>query len=311
MNKEIIIVGCGVAGIISVYFESDKGKNDNVVIYDTNPLGQLKGKYILGPRILKYDYSIDRILKELNIKFKLKDIKIGYIDENGSETTLNSKFKSEYSLITRGTDKYEKTFLSSGKNTINVATNENDDIYIELIIKMYEKIKHLVVNKRVTKIDNVNKKIYINDIEVTQPDEIVNYNRLIFTANFDILSNLCKNIQPQNKILKKHFVVAEYDSMFDIFNREKYHYMYSINRHYTRKTYQKKYICYEMCYSGYNKKEIEGNKVIAVINNLPIQIQNSVNFDRYEFENIELFGRFAQLKHELKINELLDYYYER
>ena len=55
---------------------------------------------------------------------------------------------------------------------------------------------------------------------------------------------------------------------------------------------------------GLRGHEIEGNKVEIKIENLPIQIKDSMKLDG--FEDIKFLGRYAEWNHKIKLNEVVD-----
>ena len=296
MSKTVII-GAGLAGIMAAYFKSNAGELDNVIVLDKNPLGQLQGEFILGPRVLKLDFKLKMFLDAINMPYDIVDNVVGYLDEHLFETTLNDEFKKKYSLITRGTEVVEKSFLSSGEDVFKVADNNNGTLYYDIVKYMYDKIKHLIIHENLFIIDTKNK-IVNNKYKYDEVISTIHLKQLLYLLNCEHAYDI--------KIANKNFVIAEYDSLFDIAYKEKYAYMYSINKLFSRKTYQKKYICYETNEPFYGK-EIDSNRVIKTFNNLPVQICKSLNLE--EIRGIKLLGRYAQINHSIKINELLNKLY--
>ncbi len=77
-------------------------------------------------------------------------------------------------------------------------------------------------------------------------------------------------------------------------------YVYGYEDGWTRKTYFDEYMVYE---SVEPLKDIP-YPVINQFENLPIQIKNSLDLDK--FENTYMLGRFAQWNHKVKANEVID-----
>ena len=71
----------------------------------------------------------------------------------------------------------------------------------------------------------------------------------------------------------------------------------------TRQTFFRDYIVYESA-EPIKGDSIQGNKVLLKFENLPIQINKSIDIRR--IDGIDMLGRFAQWSHKMKANEVLD-----
>lgn len=311
INKKIktVILGGGAAGLILGTLLK------NSIVIDKNPMGQLNTPFIPGPRIFKYSkHVLDFLKKYSDIDFKIKTINIGYIDKFNKEVNLTDEFKKEYSLITRNINIVEKSFLSSGETSIDIFSNGDDSFYSNIFNNLFHKIENRIIKDSVEKIDTKNNLIYLLS------GEVIEYDECISTLNLNILLKLIglKENTFNLSTSFKHFVQCEYVNTNDIENRKKYHYMYSTNGEYTRKTYFKDYIVYELTQSAvdkYNitKKELQKDFLMSICNsnfvlrnifNLPFQIDQSIDINR--IQGIHLCGRYAQWNHKIKANEIIE-----
>lgn len=298
MRKNNYILGGGPAGLIAAFY------NPDYQIIDKNPMGQLNLPFVPGPRILKVDEYSKRFIERLGIEYTTKFIYVGYSpDGTIVEEEATQQFKEDYSKITRGTTKIEASFLSSGENEIEIfVTKTGEDLYYKVFENLTQLLEHRIINKNVEFLST--KRQVLGWEGITTP-----YDNVISTININILTKLL-GLEPLNLVaLKKHFVQCSYNQERDIENSQKFHYVYSTNGIYTRKTYFKDYIVYEMCQPYEDISDtptIHGNKVIKALNNIPIQINNSIDFRN--IQGIELVGRFAQWNHSIKANEIIAKY---
>jgi len=311
MRNENYILGGGPAGLIAAFY------NPDYKIIDKNPMGQLNLPFVPGPRILKVDEYSKKFIERLHLDYYLKTIHIGYASDGINVVDeATTEFKQNYSQITRGTAKIEDSFLSSGENQIEVfASSTGEDLYYKVFAILTEQLKDRIIAANVSSIDTKDRLIGLDRTDFL-------YDNVISTLNINILFKLL-GLQDLGLVaLKKHFVQCSYNNPIDIENAKKYHYIYSTDEQYTRKTYFKDYIVYEMLepFDEQNRKfnivsgenvifdlsQIQGNKVIKALNNIPIQINNSIDFRN--IQGIELVGRFAQWNHSIKANEIIAKY---
>lgn len=298
MRNENYILGGGPAGLIAAFY------NPDYKIIDKNPMGQLNLPFVPGPRILKVDNETERFLYKNNIAYDYKTICVGYSHDGINVVDeADNVFKENYSQITRGTKKIEASFLSSGENQILIFTDPNgEDIYYKLFQTLADKFKDRTISANVSTINTKTQTIGLDETEYK-------YDNLISTLNINIMFKLL-GLQDLGLVaLKKHFVQCSYNNENDIELAKKYHYVYSTDGIYTRKTYFKDYIVYEFVqpYAEISDTPtVYGNKVLKHINNIPIQINNSIDFRN--IQGIELVGRFAQWNHSIKANEIIAKY---
>lgn len=302
------IIGGGVAGLTKAFlFEDYK-------IFDANPLGQIGGKWIFGPRIIKVDeYSKLFFDSKFNDNKDIirKEIKILYHTAGNDfyQTQCDDNFKSEYSFITRGHRDFEKSYLSSGQNSIEIFFHKdpNVDIYRYVFEHMLDVIKSRgqIIECNVKFIDTIKRRI------ITE-DEQYEYSHVINTSNLNIFRNLVTKENFDNYVGEidlstenKNFLIAEQLEDERILISEDVHYVYSIGGVWTRKTLQNDYTVYEVInpYTGGAAATFEGTFVRASFNNIPIQIKKSAKIK--EVLGIDMLGRYAEWDHSIKFNEVL------
>lgn len=324
MNKYVL--GGGVAGLTYSFFDKES------IVIDNNPLGQLSSPFILGPRIIEKnekidDFLIKHLLPKLNID--TPDVitqKIGYWDGFSISEEASEEFKKEYSIITRGKSKYESSFLSSGLNEIThyVSKNRNqgDDLYKNIfnnILDLITKEKR-ILNAKIENISygyNTSKK----NISIRQNDREfkICYDLIISTLNQSIFKKLIKmsyngeyldflcSKKVDLSVKRKSFYICEHNED----KNNKYAYVYSIDKSYTRKTYQKDYVVYEresplpIDVNNIDDGEYKP-KIIKKVENIPIQIVNSANNLLGLNDSIIFLGRYAQWNHKIKFAEILE-----
>lgn len=295
MLRNNYILGGGVAGLIAAFY------NPGYMIIDANPLGQLNQQFIPGPRIFKDDAETQTFLKKLNIEFYSQKIKVGYTRNGHDMISLSEDFKTQYSVFTRKTAFVEKSFLSSGESEFNILTDGTDSFYVTVFHKLYEIVKNRIINSKIISINLKEKSLTLDDGSKT-----LLYNKCISTLNINIFTKLANLDFCTFRTDCKHFVCCSYDNEQDIKLSKEYSYIYSTTGYYSRKTYFKEYIVYEILLPLERINDMEGNTVIATAYNIPVQIQKSV--DIRNIGGVELVGRFAQWNHSVKANEIIHKY---
>lgn len=307
------ILGGGVAGLLAAFY------NPECKVIDLNPMGQLNLPFIPGPRILKRDKYAETFLDMLGLEYHVEKVKIGYVDEeNYKIPTLTEHFKREYSKITRGTTKIEKSFLSGGESEFEILTDGSEDFYFKVFKHLHQLVEAKIILAKVTNIDLRNQIVSI--IHSDGSVKNLPYHELISTLPLKVFLSLAG--YPETlfnfETKAKHFIQCNYSCDAQKLSYIDTDYTYSINGQWTRRTHFKDYIVYEMSekwYAEYTKdkkigqstdikvKEIDGCPVLKVQLNVPIQIQNSI--DIQNIANVQLLGRFAQWNHKIKANEIL------
>lgn len=290
------VIGGGISGLIEAYY-------NNAFCIDTNFLGQLNTRFCPGPRIFKHNEKvvnfIIKIYKELGERVVIDTqlLKIGYEDELGNISNIASDdFKRKYSLITRGKEQYEPSFLSSGENKILAIQLFDLDVYDSYnlvfirLLKLLER-RGAIMTEKVVNID------YLQN-QFTTDKNTYRYDNLISTINLNILLKILKMTEedlemPKLELEKKNFYKLPKQE-------SEYAYVYCINGIYTRRTF----------FPQYTVVETNGNviqhDVLDKYEGLPLQIKNSLNFT--SIQGIQLSGRYAEWNHSVKANQIIERY---
>ena len=295
------VIGGGVAGL--TYAAIDK----SAIVLDKNPLGQLANKYILGPRLMIADLSTQNFFEELSKDFKLPRVEvtklnIGFEDDRIVYSAATDDFKKAYSLITRGKQAYESSFLSEGRNSIlhYVFMGIDEDNYSFLFNRIKNIISSRVWSSSVTKIDYENKLIHLEHDSLAKCE--MDYDKLISTININLFNKLSNsNVEFDTSTKPKCFYITEYSEDNEEL-RARFGYVYSINGEYTRKTFQRNYVCYETVYP-HEGDIINGCRIIQRVENIPIQIAHSQ--DVRKINDVYMLGRYAQWNHGIKFNNII------
>jgi len=295
------IIGGGVAGLTLAFLD------ESFKVIDANPMGQINSKYQLGPRLIQESESTQEFLLKFLEKhpvahIKVKTAKIGYEDENGFVLDwANDIFKRKYSLLTRGTEEYEPTFLSEGKNEIEhyIFEGLSNDSYAYLfktILSILES-RNQIIKNTVESIDAESKMISMDGYKQFSYDNLVN------TVSLKILKKLLKDSSELNSIdlttKNKNFYVVDKPPI-----ERNFDYIYSIQGKFTRITFFDDYVVYESEQAYPELKAIYGYEIVYRMENLPIQIVKSANIEN--ISGIHMLGRYAQWSHKVKLGEVIE-----
>ena len=320
-NKNYILGG-GPAGLVAAYFLKDHK------VIDKNPLGQLNTPFVPGPRLLQYTPDMLKLIKsviqesglEKSIKPIIVTAIIGYEQDGQYATKPTVDFKEKYTKLTRDKDRKEDSYLSEGKTKIRhiVFKDLKEDSYVFFFKKLKELLedRNQIIKASVIEIKKIEGQYTIIYEGENAKGVITQCNNLISTLNLKILQKLYPNLVSRMSkaipnfnldITTKSFYKCAYNNEADITLRSKFDYIYSISGLYTRKTYFPEYIVYEstrMILDSLREHKIEGNEVKMKVEDLPIQIKNSMKLD--QFEGIKFLGRYAEWNHKIKLNEVVE-----
>ena len=187
-----IIIGGGVAGLTLAYLDRD------YKVFDQNPLGQIGNKYSLGPRLIQKNKEttdfIHNVLK-LEIEHRVKVSNIGYLNGIICSNFAEESFKKEYSKITRGKSKYEKSFMSGQSSKIDhYIFPSEEDSYLFLFQHMLEVVgnRDQLIGEKVNFISTKSKFIQTEDGKYK-------YDSLVNTLNLNVFYKLIKESFEYNK----------------------------------------------------------------------------------------------------------------
>ncbi len=299
-NYDNIILGSGIAGLIIFYYLAEDAKTTNIIL--TNDIGgQISSKFPLGPRYLHYNKDTEILLKRLGFDVKTKEIFIGYKTGSEIRNYPTEEFKELYCIKSRNTKNIESSFLSGGgKSNFTAFTTSQTALGKSLVnrcLKIAEKSKNNSIS-----IENV---INISFKKINTDKNIYYSNNIISTIPLNSLLKIMSNSSMSINISAK----PESISFFLVDDREKspFDYIYSVSDIWHRKTYipeLKKWV-----YETRNEKEFEKECKYDIIDKktLNTQITNSLNLK--EIANIKLVGRYAQMNHSIKTEDVIKWAY--
>lgn len=295
MNKEKteIIIGGGISGLIWAYF------NPKAIIITDQIGGQFSSKFQLGPKYIHIDEHSIRFFNDLEIRPKVKRIKIGFFYDGKLHSENTEENRKRYFMKTRGeTSEPYRSVMSADKTEF-----DSFDISVdEIIEKIKEKINNKIIFEKVISIDNHHKKI------TTQFTEI-KYDNIISTIPLNVF--LFLNNKPElAKRFKSYPTTFIYqrtneECPFKDFQDYDYVYVSELKYPFHRITKVPNGIVYE--YKG-DSIISSNNEVDRVVMNVGQLIQNDIKID---LKSIKFWGRYAKWQHGLLVNDLLKEIYEK
>ena len=288
-QKQKIILGGGIAGLIQAYF------NPEAIIITDQIGGQFSSKFQLGPKYLHVDDNSIRFFEELGVNPSVKKIKIGFHYDGKLNSDNTEENRKRYFEKTRGgSDEPYKSVMSANKTEFN-----SFDVGVEEIINILKKkVNNKVIMERVTGIDIRKKKV------LTASGEI-EYEELITTIPRNIFLFLCG--KPE---LAKQFV--SYPTTFvlcspDFYEFDDFDYIYVSESQYTyhRITKTDKGPVFE--YKG-----VDIPRLLNEIDRVEMKVGQLVHNDiKIDFKYVEFFGRYSCWDHSLLTNSLIKQMYEK
>lgn len=169
MKVKTIILGGGIAGLIWAYY------NEGVVVSPEFG-GQMASHFNLGPRFLHKTEYAERFLEELDIKYKLKTIKVGYCYNGELFSQIpNQKFIDEYYKKSRGIkdeNVKDPTAMSGKLESFEALIIDFNEIINKLVSKLDKEGR--LLESSVTAIDIYEKVIIVNNGMSYSYDNLVN-----------------------------------------------------------------------------------------------------------------------------------------
>ena len=321
-----LIIGGGPAGLMFAFL------NPEFVVLDANPMATIKTKHKLGPRFIQVNKDTSWFFKNYTDELLMTDEvhigkkKIGYIKNGQLLEEADHEFKEKYSLITRGKTDYEDSFLSAGKNEIEFfyfghedrdminAYNSCDYLFGRMMSVLERRLQIVKVN--VASISPFNNLIKL-ECSGNEFDAIPHrYEKLVSTIDLRKFMKICERdarkfymtkaagFLPAFKVKNKHFYVTSCSNEDGELHKNNYAYVYSVDGVYTRKTiYWPFYTVYETDHAHPETVSmIDNNLIKQKYENLPIQIENSINIKK--LGSIHMLGRYAQWNHAIRFDTL-------
>lgn len=302
-NYDNIILGSGIAGLTVFYYLAFTTDTRNLVITN-NLASQATSKFPLGPRFLHSNKDTDALLKRLKLSTKTREIFIGYKAGDDIRNYPDEEFKKAYAMKSRGTEKIEASFLSGGGKSNFTAFEVSQ---AELANLIFDKTTNLAKKSKDNKIivDNLKsvdfKKVTTEKSEY-YGDNIVS--TIPLPALLKLVSNFSISFKIQSVPEEVNFILTS-DS-----GKDQFDYIYSVTDNWHRKTYAPeldKWV-YEVKPESLGKFENEfKNRILDKIA-FKSQITNSLNLK--ELGRIKLVGRYAQLNHSIKTEDVVKWAYQ-
>jgi hypothetical protein len=301
-NYDNVIIGSGIAGLTVFYYLAETTKTRNLVITN-NLASQATSKFPLGPRFLHKDKDTEALLRRLKFPTKTREVFIGYKHNEEIRNYPTDDFKLEYAKKSRGTDKVEGSFLSGGGKPGFTAFEVGQP---ELAKEIFDRC--VVISKESKFNSIVVENIKSIDFKKITTDKKVYYaNNIISTIPLPVLLKLVSNFSISFKIESvpeevNFFLTSE-------IGRGQFDYIYSITDSWHRKTYAPeldKWV-YEVRPESLGKFENEFKDKILDKVTMKSQISNSLNLK--ELGRIKLVGRYAQLNHSIKTEDVVKWAY--
>jgi len=284
MSKDIIIGG-GIAGLILGYF------NPKVTIITENFGGQFSTPFPLGPKYIHKDRYSTRFMKELNLNPEVKTIKIGFYYNKRLHNKNTIENREKYFKKTRSSEEIYKTSMSADLTefeAFDIGPNEIIDI-------LTKKIKNDILIKKVQKINYSDKTLKTISSE--------KYNKLYVTIPKNIFLFLSGHPEIA-KEFESHpttFILVSKKNKYILKGFEKFDYVYFSEPKYPYHRVTKVEQGYVFEYRGDKIAKMKGeiDRHVMYVGQL-IENQNKM-----KFEDITFFGRYAEWKHGIKVNDLL------
>ncbi|MFA5174613.1 MAG: hypothetical protein WC438_05525 [Candidatus Pacearchaeota archaeon] len=292
-EKHKIIIGGGIAGLLYAFY------NPDYLLITDKIGGQSKSKFQLGPRILHKDEFSTRLLTDLKRYIPIKKIKVGYFYNNKINNENTEENKKKYFEKTRGESSQPYSSVMSSNQ------NEYDSYDIDLsdiIENLERRIENKIILGTVSKIDTTKKSLIVNNEEIK-------YSELISTIPLNVFLFLTSEIEKAKlfKSFSTQFVLMNNIKDCIFTNFDEYDYVYDSDEKHSFHRVSKTKNGYVFEYKGEKNilpdliKDIEVIKVGQLIEN-----NIKINFDKVKF-----FGRYAEWKHNILINDLLKKIYTK
>jgi len=288
MKKENYIIGGGLTGLLCAYYLKDY----KLISKQQNLGGQLKSSFQLGPRFVRHNKHLIRLLNDLKIKFKTKIIRTGYYDGEHILDKMNYHLARKYALTTHNSKLVSENFMNDGLTEMEVLDFKMKD----LIKLLTAKVKNRIINANVVSTNNYTRLLLLSNNKKLQ------YNKLISTIHY---INLCSLLGKLDNVKCKD-IYFYYTKKAPIkFDKNKFSFIYCITRNlpFNRITVCKDYFVLESTdeLTATEKKYYKITQTECLKN---CKINNM--YELIKFKNITPVGRYATLDNEKRIHTVID-----
>lgn len=294
-NYDNIILGSGIAGLTVFHYLAESTKTRNLVITN-NIASQTNTKFPLGPRFLHQNKDTEALLRRLGFSTKTKEIFIGYKVNDDIRNFATDEFKERYALKAHGTASSESSHLTGGKSSFTAFEISQIALGKSLLkrcLDLAEKSNNncIIINN----IKNISNRKVITDKDVYYGDNIIS--TIPLPALTKMLSNSSMTVKISTTPDPMNFFLVNEKG------RGQFDYIYSVTDPWHRKTYVP-----ELDKWVYETKTPEAFLAIYgewVTDRIKTATQISRSLKLKELGPIKLVGRYAQLNHSIKTEDIV------
>lgn len=279
-----------MAGLITAYYLKDYyliSKKDNVG-------GQFNSTFQLGPRFIKFNLNLKKLLVKLKINYSIKPIKVGYITGLLIKDYITKKELSSYNKkVGRKTN--IKGSLNDNLQVMKILDFDMKELIdkLELILKSENRI----IYDEVVKIDLKNKRLYVGEKKDNRAT--YSYDKLISTIHYKDFCKLSR-IKCDAKFGDIYFYLVDKKYFEIVQNLNDYSFVYVIdNSDINRITILKDKLVFE------SNKKMKNNHLI-LDNHILKNAKLLKNYSIKKIKNVVFLGRYAELNQEIRVNNLVD-----
>jgi len=296
-NYDNCILGSGIAGLTVFYYLAESTRTRNLVITN-NIASQTNTRFPLGPRFLHQNKDTEALLRRLGFSIKTREIFIGYKTGDQVRNYASDEFKEQYVVKSRGTTKTEGSFLSGGgKSSFTAYEVSQVAIGKSLLTKCLDIADKSDRNSIfIDNIKSINHKKIITDKNVYYADNIVS------TIPLSALLNIVSDGSVRFRLTSSGAEVVHF-FLTSVRGKEQFDYTYSVSDPWYRKTYVPEFDAWV-----FETHEPEAFMAIYepwVLDKISIRSQITQSMNLKELGNIRLVGRYAQLNHSIKTEDII------
>jgi hypothetical protein len=294
-NYDNVILGSGIAGLtVFHYLAATKTRN---LIITKGIASQTSTKFPLGPRFLHQSKDTEALLHKLGFDATTKEVFIGYKVGEEIRNFPTDEFKNQYAAKAHGSNATEGSHLTGGgKSSFTAFTVSQIALAQSLLKKCLEIADKSDRNSIVIEdIKNISYKKITTSKNVYYADNIVS------TIPLPALTNILSNTSVTLKIS----TVPELMNFFLVDEKGKgqFDYVYSVTDPWHRKTYIP-----EIDKWVYETRTPEAFYDVFsgfVLDKITTATQISKSLKLKELGNIKLVGRYAQMNHSIKTEDVV------
>lgn len=294
-NYDNVILGSGIAGLVVFHYLAAT-KTRNIII--TNSIAsQTSTKFPLGPRFLHQSKDTEALLHKLGFEATTKEVFIGYKVGDEVRNFPTDEFKSQYAAKAHGANATEGSHLTGGGRSSFTAFKVSQIALSQSLLKKCLDIADKSDRNSIVIEDIKN----ISHKKITTSKNVYYADNIVSTIPLPALTNLLSNASVTLKIstapeLMHFFLVDEK-------GKGQFDYVYSVTDPWHRKTY-----IYEIDKWVYETRTPEPFLAVYgewVIDKISTATQISKSLSLKELGNIKLVGRYAQMNHSIKTEDVI------